>query len=133
VAALIAERVNIFFGVCVWPILLILGFISVWLWYSSEAKGMSDLRLYVGLQVFALFVTVILCMTPSPYDRAWNLWIVILLFGLARLFEVYDHPIDQLSGRMVSGHTLKHLADGTAGIWLIYMLAKRKIKIESIS
>lgn len=127
VAALICERINIFVGLYLWPALLVIGFISVWQWYLSELHQASDLRLYLGVQTFALLATLIMLLTPSPYDRKGDIGIVIVFFGLARLFELYDHQIYIFSEGIFSGHTLKHIAAAVAGIWLIRMLAKRKI------
>lgn len=127
VAALICERINALWGLCLWPVLLVMGFISVWLWYISEVNGASDLRLYLEIQALALLTTLIMLLTPSPYNRSGDIGIVILLFGLARLLEMYDHRIYQFSEGIMSGHTLKHVAAGLAGIWLIGMLAKRQI------
>lgn len=131
VAALISERINVYLGLFLWPALLIMGFISVLLWYISELQHASDLRLYLSLQTFALLATLIMLLTPSPYDRRWDIGIVIALFGLARLFEIYDFRIYQFSQGFISGHTLKHVTAGVAGIWLIRMLTKRK-KLRSL-
>lgn len=128
VAALISERIDVRLGLRLWPVLLVIGLASVWVWQNSELQGRSDLRLYVGLQIFALLVTLIILLTPSPYDRPWDIAVVALFFGLARVFEIFDHQIYQLSASLLSGHTLKHLAAAIAGIWLIRMLAIRKKK-----
>lgn len=123
VAALIAERINMRLGLFLWPLLVIFGLYSVLQWYMTD-----DLRLYIGVQLFTILATVIMLFSPSPYDRKWDIGIVVLFFGLARLFEIYDHQIWEISRNSISGHTLKHLAAGMAGIWLIYMLVKRKEK-----
>lgn len=121
VAALIAERINTRLGLALWPILIIFGLYSVLYWHATD-----DLRFYLGVQLFAIIATVIMLFTPSPYDRKWDIAIVVLLFGLARIFEIYDHEIWKATGNHVSGHTLKHLSAGIAGVWLMYMLIKRK-------
>lgn len=121
VAALIGERINMRLGLLLWPLLLIFGLYSVLQWHATD-----DLRLYLSVQLFTILTTGILLLTPSPYDRRWDIGIVVLLFGLARLFEIYDHQILEISKNSISGHTLKHLAAGMAGIWLMYMLTKRR-------
>lgn len=126
VAALISERAGVRLGLFLWPILLGIGFTSVFQWRTSELQGASDLRFYAGVQLFAVLVTLIMLFTPSPYSRRWDLAVVVALFGLARLFEMEDHPVFQLTKGIISGHTLKHLASATAGFWLIRMLVKRK-------
>lgn len=121
VAALIGERVNMRLGLSLWPLLLIFGLYSVIDWHATD-----DLRLYLGVQLFTILATAIFLFFPSPYNRKWDIAIVVLLFGLARLFEIYDHEIWEISRNSVSGHTLKHLAAGMAGVWLMYMLVKRR-------
>lgn len=126
VAALISERVNIYLGLWLWPALLGIGFYSVLLWYASELRGNSDLRFYIGIQAFTILVAMGMLLSPSPYDRNWDLAVVITCYGLAILFDLFDHQIHRITGSVVSGHTLKHLAVGLAGAWLIRMIWKRK-------
>lgn len=121
VAALIAERINMRLGLWLWPLLVAFGLYSVFDWQQTD-----DLRLYLGVQIFTILATGIFLLAPSPYDRKWDIAIVILLFGLARLFEIYDHQIWEISRYSINGHTLKHIAAGMASIWLMYMLLKRK-------
>jgi len=127
VAALISERITIHLGLWLWPILLVIGVFSVLYWQASEIGGVGDLRFYLGLQVFTIFTTFVMLMAPSPYNRSCDLVVAIALFGIARLFEIFDKQIMLLTGGIISGHTLKHLAAGMAGIWLMRMLWKRKI------
>lgn len=125
-AALIGERVNIYLGFLLWPLLIGIGFYSVFLWYASELQGNSDLRFYLGIQVFAILVALIMLLSPSPYDRNWDLAIVVMCYGLAVLFDMFDHQVHWFTKGIISGHTLKHLAVGLAGAWLIRMIWKRK-------
>lgn len=114
VAALLSEKTNVNFGMSLWPLLLGVGLYSVLLWHAN-----GDLRLYLGVQLFTVLVT--LLMLPN-----WNLVMAILFFGLARVFEIYDHQIYQFTGNLMSGHTLKHFSAAFAGFWLIRMISKRK-------
>lgn len=127
VSALISERINIYLGLGLWPILLGMGFYSVLFWYASELRGVGDLRFYIGVQAFTLLVTLVMLAVPSPYNRTWDLAIVLLFYVLAGLFELFDHQIYKLNGGMIGGHTLKHVAGAISGAWLIRMLWKRKI------
>ena len=126
VAALIGERVNINLGLWLWPVLLVIGFSSVWAWYASELRDNSDLGFYIGMQAFTVLVAIAMLLLPSPYDRKWDLAFVILCYGLAVLFDLFDHQIYKITGGAVSGHTLKHLAVGLTGAWLIRMIWKRE-------
>ena len=62
---------------------------------------------------------------PVRYSRRWDLAIVVGLYALAKILEQLDKPIFRLE-RIVSGHTLKHLAAAAAGYWLLRMLQKRR-------
>lgn len=128
VAALISERINIYLGLWLWPVLIGVGFYSVLLWYASELQGNGDLRFYIGIQAFTILVTMVMMLSPTHYDRNWDLAVVILCYGLALLFDWFDHQIYSILGKVVSGHTLKHIAVGLAGAWLIRMISKRKKK-----
>jgi hypothetical protein len=129
-AALISERINITLGLCLWPLLAFLGFVSVLYWHATEWRGAGDLRFYLGIQLFAILTTLVMLLTPSHYTRAWDLAIVILLYGAAILVERLDHQIYMFTGNFISGHTLKHLLAGLAGLWLIRMISTRKIIIH---
>lgn len=120
-AALISERVNIYLGLWLWPALIGVGFYSVLYWYAS-----GDLRFYIGIQAFIFLVAMIMLISPSPYDRNWDLAVVIACYGLALLFDLLDHQIFRLTESIVSGHTLKHLMVGLTGAWLMRMIWKRK-------
>lgn len=50
-------------------------------------------------------------------------------YALAKVCEAADHQIFSV-GRLVSGHTLKHLASGAAGLWILGILKKRQLVRE---
>lgn len=126
-AALITERIDIWFGLWLWPLLIAFGFYSVCHWYGSEQRSVGDLRLYFGVQLFSFIVGLLMLFTVSPYDRVWDIAVVILLFVLAHLLELYDRQIATFLPDQMSGHTLKHFFGALAGFWLIQMIWKRKI------
>jgi hypothetical protein len=126
VAALIGERINILLGLCLWPILLGVGFYSVWIWYASELNGVSDLSFYIGIQVFTFLMIAIMLLTPSRYTQKWLLAAVLISYGLAVLCDTYDHQINMIFNGVISGHTIKHVAVGLAGAFLIGMIGTRK-------
>ena len=45
---------------------------------------------------------------------------VILLYGLAKLFELSDHAIFEATHELISGHTLKHLAAALAALPVLH-------------
>lgn len=130
VAALVTERINVKLGLWLLFILLLIGFFCVLHWYASELHGAGDLRLYLGLQVFTVVVGLVMLFVPSPYNRNGDIVIALLLFGLAYLLEIYDHPVAIFTKNKISGHTLKHFTAALAGIWLIQMIWNRQRLIK---
>ena len=125
VAALIAERINIKLGLCLLPVLVAIGVGSVIQWHLSEQRGSGDLRFYAAVQLYALLALLAALLLPPRYTRGLDLLVVASLYVLAKILEAADRQIFSLGG-VVSGHTLKHLAAGAAGIWVLRMLQKRR-------
>jgi hypothetical protein len=124
VSAAIAERISLRAGLWLLPVLLLIGVGCVWQWYWSELNGVGDLSFYAAVQVYAVLFLLIVLLLPRRYTRASDLAIVAGFYVLAKILEMLDKPIFEL-GRLVSGHTLKHLAAATAGYWILRMLIKR--------
>jgi hypothetical protein len=125
VAAVIAERISLRLGLWLLPVLLLLGLSSVLQWYLSEARGQGDLRFYAAVQVYSALVLLLALLFPPSYTRGADLAVVVGFYALAKLLEALDKPIFSL-GRIVSGHTLKHLAAAMAAYWILRMLRKRR-------
>jgi hypothetical protein len=125
VAALIAERIKIKLGLWLLPVLTAIGVGSVIQWHLSEQRGSGDLRFYAAVQLYALLALLIALLLPPRYTRGSDLLVVACLYVLAKILEAADRQIFSLGG-VVSGHTLKHLAAGAAGIWVLRMLKKRR-------
>lgn len=127
VAALISEKIDMRFGLWLWPLLLAIGIYSVFQWQASELRGAGDLRFYFSVQGFTIIAAVILLLTPTRYTRTWDLAVIVVFYGFAKIFEIFDHQIYDFTRGVISGHTLKHFAAALAAIWLIRMIWKRKI------
>ncbi len=125
VAAMIAERLSVRLGVLLLPVLIAVGAGSVLQWYWSEQRGMGDLRFYAAVQVYAVVVLLVALLLPARYTRTTDLAVVAGFYVLAKVLESSDRTIFSL-GRVVSGHTLKHLAAAGAGYWILRMLEKRR-------
>jgi hypothetical protein len=125
VSAMISERVGVPLGFYSLPVLLVIGAGSVALWWYSEARGAGDLRAYAAVQAYAVLVLPILLLLPPRYTRSGDFAVVFGFYVLAKLFETEDRQIFSLDDHTVSGHTLKHLAAGAAGFWILGMLEKR--------
>jgi hypothetical protein len=125
VAAMIAERISVRAALWLWPALLAVGVFSVLQWHWSEQAGRGDLRFYAAVQVYAVLMLLLVLFLPARYTRSSDLAVVVALYVLAKLLETFDRQIFGL-GHIVSGHTLKHIAAGFAGLWVLRMLMKRQ-------
>ena len=126
VAAVISERVSVRAGLCLLPLLLLVGVGSVLQWYASELRGAGDLRLYAAVQVYSGLVLLFALLLPARYTRGSDFGVVVGFYVLAKLLELLDRPIFSV-GHWVSGHTLKHLAAAGAGSWILRMVQRRRI------
>src|SRR5262245_9891736 len=125
-AAMICERIDIRAGLWLLAPLLLIGLASVLYWRWTELGGAGDLRAYAAVQFFPLVAIPLLILIFPPRDtRAGSIWVALAWYGLAKLFEELDGPIYDLSAHIVSGHTLKHLAAGTAAWIFLRMLRFR--------
>lgn len=61
---------------------------------------------------------------PPRYTRSYDLGLVVGFYALAKALEFFDKPIFAAL-RVVSGHTLKHLAAAAAGYCILRMVQKR--------
>ncbi|HEY6946760.1 MAG TPA: hypothetical protein VI431_16605 [Candidatus Acidoferrum sp.] len=125
VAAMIAERISIPTGLWLLPVLVGIGIASVLQWYASELRGHGDLRFYAALQIYAVLVLLVALLLPPRYTRSSDLFVVATLYVVAKICENADRQIFSI-GHIISGHTLKHLAAGVAGFWILRMLQKRQ-------
>jgi hypothetical protein len=126
VSAMISERVSVAVGFYLLPLLLFLGAGSVVLWWYTESRGAGDLRAYAAVQAYAVLVLPILLLLRPRYTRSWDFGVVFFFYVLAKIFETADRRIFSIDRHTISGHTLKHLAAGAAGFWILRMLQKRQ-------
>jgi hypothetical protein len=125
VSAVIAERVDVRLGVWLLPALLVIGLLSVFQWESSEARGAGDLRFYAAVQLYSTLVVLVAFLFPRRYTRTSDFGLVVAFYVLAKILEAFDTQVFATL-RVVSGHTLKHLAAAAAGYFILQMLQKRK-------
>ncbi len=130
-AAIIMERIDRDAGLRLLTPLVILGIASVIYWYWGSLKGGGDLRLYVDVQFYPMMaIPLIAFLFPSRYTQGRQIFAIILLYALAKLFEVMDAPVyDALHG-LISGHTLKHVVAALATGWVVLMLWRRQPVLE---
>lgn len=126
VSALIAERIGLKVGLWSLPPLVAAGIGSVVYWYATEANGRGDLRPYVLVQFFpVLAIPLLMLLFPPRYTRSADLLRAAALYALAKLFEALDTQVYAF-GRIVSGHTLKHVAAALAAYQILRMLQRRQ-------
>jgi len=125
VAAVITERVNLKMGLWSLPILTAVGIGSVLQWHWTVRRDAGDLRFYGTVQLYAVLGLLTALFLPPRYTRGADLPVVAGLYVLAKVFETADRQIFSI-GHLISGHTLKHLASGLAGFWILRMLEKRQ-------
>ncbi|HSF46873.1 MAG TPA: ceramidase domain-containing protein, partial [Burkholderiales bacterium] len=125
-SAMLAERVSFKLGSVLLAPLVLTAIASVVYWYVSELAGRGDLRPYIFVQLFPLLAApVLIALFPARYTHGGDLLGMAALYGLAKLCELYDAQIFEL-GRILSGHTLKHLIAAFALVLLLRMLLIRR-------
>lgn len=125
-SAVIADRIDRRAGLALLPVLLLMGIGSVIYWHVTETMGQGDLRPYALVQFFPIVaIPLILWWFPAyRYTRPSTLLWVLVCYGAAKLLELSDGKIFELSGHIVSGHSLKHLVSALAAYLLVTMIAK---------
>jgi hypothetical protein len=127
-ASMIGERIGVRAGAwLLWP-LVWLGIASVLAWHLGERRGAGDLRLYGFVQFYPLLtIPLLIGLFPARYTRAGNVFVALGWYLLAKVLELgpIDHGIYS-AGRLVSGHTLKHLAAALGAYWLFRMVKYRR-------
>ena len=126
VSAMISERLSVPAGFYLLPVLLLIGAGSVVLWWYSEARGAGDLRFYAAVQLYAVLILPVLLLLPPRYTRSWDFAVIFCFYVMAKIFETADRQMFLLDQNTISGHTLKHLAAGAAGFWILMMLRRRQ-------
>ena len=125
VAAILAERISVPAGLWLLAPLIVLGVASVLYWEFTQQQGRGDLRPYAFAQFGSLLILLLpIFLFPARYTRTYDLGISLALYALAKLLEAVDRPIFAVF-KIVSGHTLKHLAAALAAYWIVRMLRLR--------
>jgi hypothetical protein len=127
-SAIMCERISLKVGLRLLPLLLLFGVLSVCYWYWTETHGRGDLRPYLFVQFFpGLAIPLIIWLYPARYTGSRELGFAALFYVLAKLLEAADRRIYDLTGQIISGHTLKHLAAAWAVWWILRMLQTRRV------
>lgn len=125
-AAHLAERIGVRFGLNMLPVLLAAGAAAVLYWSAMEADGAGDLRAYGVVHFYPVaLILLLLALFPPRYTRSGDALVVLGLYGAALGAEWLDRPVFELTGAL-SGHTLKHVLAALAAGWALRMLARRR-------
>ncbi|MFD0964671.1 ceramidase domain-containing protein [Pseudofulvibacter geojedonensis] len=101
--------------------LLLFGIVSILYWVFYE-----DLRLYILVQFYPIIaIPIILLFYKSKNHSIFGYWLLIICYGLAKVFEYFDTEIHQTLN-IISGHSLKHIA-AALGIYLWIRSLQRTI------
>ncbi len=123
--ALLAERVSLRLSRWLFGPLLVIGAVSVVYWYWTELQNAGDLRLYLLVQFGSLLLAVLLlALYPARYAGTGYFIVGLVAYAAAKGFELADRETYAV-GRIVSGHTLKHLAAAGGVMCLVAMLRMR--------
>ena len=94
---------------------LLCGTWSIWSWSAT-----ANLLPWTVLQFGGMALMLGLGYLPARADALPVRWIaVILAYALAKVLELFDLPVYQLTGELVSGHTLKHIVASCAALPVI--------------
>lgn len=106
-------------------VLALLAVFSVAWWHFTGLQGQGDLRPYLLLQLLPILL-VPLWQALHGSDRRDRLYFgaALLIYVLAKLAELNDHQLLQVSGAL-SGHTLKHLLATVAAALIVGRLVQR--------
>lgn len=88
------------------------------------SRGAGDLRFYAAVQAYSALVILLGLLFPPRYTRCFDFGLVVGFYAFAKALEFFDMPIIATL-RVVSGHTLKHLAAAAAGYCILRMVQKR--------
>ena len=104
----VADRISGRAGLATAATVLALGPLSVMVWATS-----GNLLPWALLQGGGMLLIVLLAACPAtckPIPGAWGIPLaaVIALYALAKVLELADHSVFELTHHLVSGHSLKH-------------------------
>ena len=107
------------------PALVAAAVASVLWWSYTESHGRGDLRPYLLMQgAPLLFIPLWHWIYGAPRAERVAFGIAILLYALAKLFELGDRAVFDMSG-FISGHTIKHLLAAAAAAVLTANMVRR--------
>ena len=124
-AAMIAERISIYWSRMLLLPMVFAGVASVVMWRVSEDNGAGDLRFYLFVQLFPMVALPLMMILFKPrYSRGGEL-VVVLFYAGAKALEHFDAKVWESTSATVSGHSLKHVVAALA-IWFVLDMLKKR-------
>lgn len=113
-------------GVALAAAVLLLGLASVRVWALS-GNLLPWALLQGGGMVFILVAAWLRPVRPAP-DLPIRWALVIALYALAKGLELADQPVFELTGQLVSGHSLKHVV-ASFSAWLVLLAVNAAVAV----
>ena len=101
----ISGRVSHRAGAIVGAAVLTLGPLSIWFWLAS-GNVLPWLVIQFGGMALMVWMAAVKPL-PGALPVRWG--VVVAVYAAAKLLELADHQVYDLTGRFISGHSLKHL------------------------
>jgi hypothetical protein len=132
--SMIGERISVRASTwLLWPFVW-LGFASVYNWHMGEKHDAGDLRLYGFVQFYPLVaIPLLLYLFPARYTNSRYVIVALGWYLLAKVLET--GPVDEglfNFGRLVSGHTLKHLS-AAAGAYSLFLMVRGRRPVSVVA
>jgi hypothetical protein len=117
-----ADRASLRAGVLLSWTILIFGASSVWFW-SRSGNVLPWLVVQLGGMALILWLALL---KPLPGALAVRWGTVILIYAVAKVLEIADHAVYDLTAHLVSGHSLKHIVASFAA-WPVMAALKTTV------
>jgi len=133
-SAIVADRMNANAGNgWLLGVLVFLGLASLAYWDWTESLGRGDLRFYGFVQFYPMLALPIICWLFRDHYYTPVRYIVWLIawYGLSKVLEFFDGAVFEMTGNVISGHSLKHLAAAVATFMVLRMLTSRPPTVQS--
>ena len=103
-----ADRASLRAGVILSGLTLALGSLSVWAW-SMSGNVLPWLVLQFGGMALILWLATRRPIPNAKGALATRWGVVILIYAAAKVLELADHAVYDLTSQLISGHSLKHI------------------------
>lgn len=122
--AILADRIDLKAGVHIASAALPAGVAALVYWLWSESIGAGDLRFYGLVQAYPLLCLLVVpwLLPAARYSQTRYIYSMLVLYGVAKVLELFDEQVLTLTGQLISGHSLKHLVAAAACLVVVPMI-----------